>query len=131
VAMDNGIDFVAYNTAITHIYPDKSNELAGYAARIYQGKLYIGTSDGLYSVPLDLHETDLSYSKGNFSKVQGTNGQVWNLSEVNGQLLMGHHEGAFIIGNDAASPLLPGVGSWLFAPISSVYPSPHVIVGTY
>ncbi|HTJ12979.1 MAG TPA: triple tyrosine motif-containing protein [Dinghuibacter sp.] len=131
VAMDNGISFVAYNTAITYIYPDKNNELAGYAARIYQGKLYIGTSDGLYSVPLDLHETDLTFSKGAFSKVQGTNGQVWNLSEVNGRLLMGHHEGAFTINENAAVPLLPGVGSWLFAPVSSVYPSPHVIVGTY
>lgn len=131
MGLDNGIDFVAYNTAITHIFPDKNNELAGYAARIYQGKLYIGTSDGLYSVPLDFHENDLSFSKGNFSQVHGTNGQVWNLSEVNGQLLMGHHEGAFVIRDNAATPLLPGVGSWLFAPVSSVYPSPHVIVGTY
>lgn len=131
VGMDNGIDFVAYNTAITHISPDKNNEVAGYAARIYQGKLYIGTSDGLYSVPLDFRETDLGFSKGNFTQVRGTNGQVWNLSEVNGQLLMGHHEGAFVIQGDAATALLPGEGSWLFAPVSSVYPSSQTIVGTY
>jgi ligand-binding sensor domain-containing protein/DNA-binding CsgD family transcriptional regulator len=131
MGLDNGIDFVAYNSAITHIYPDKDNELAGYAARIYQGKLYIGTSDGLYSVPLDSREKDLSFSKGIFSRVKGTDGQVWNLNEVNGQLLMGHHEGAFLIRDNAAIPLLPGEGSWQFAPLSSVYPSPDVIVGTY
>jgi ligand-binding sensor domain-containing protein/DNA-binding CsgD family transcriptional regulator len=131
MGLDNGIDFVAYNNAITHIFPDQNNQVAGYAARIYQGKLFLGTSDGLYSVPLDFREKDLAFSKGNFAQVKGTNGQVWNLSEVNGQLLMGHHEGAFVIHGNAATPLLPGVGSWLFAPLSSVYPSPEVIVGTY
>lgn len=131
MGLDNGIDFVASSSAITHIYPDKNNEVAGYAARIYQGSLYIGTSDGLYSVPLDFGESDLSFSKGNFTLVRGTNGQVWNLSEVNGALLMGHHEGAFLIRGGVASPLLPGEGSWLFAPVSTVYPAPHVIVGTY
>lgn len=131
MGLDNGIDFVAYNTAITHIFPDQNNQVAGYAARIYQGKLFIGTSDGLYSVPLDFRESDLAFSKGQFTQVRGTDGQVWNLTEVNGQLLMGHHEGAFQIKGDAAYPLLPGVGSWLFAPLSSVYPSPQVIVGSY
>jgi ligand-binding sensor domain-containing protein/DNA-binding CsgD family transcriptional regulator len=131
MGLDNGIDFVASNSAITHIYPDKDNEVAGYTARIYQGKLYIGTSDGLYSVPLDFRENDLSFSKGDFTQVRGSNGQVWNLSEVNGQLLMGHHEGAFAVHDNVATALLPGIGSWLFAPLSSVYPSPQVIVGTY
>jgi hypothetical protein len=131
MGLDNGIDFIAYNTAIKHIYPDKDNEVAGYAARIFQGKLYIGTSDGLYSVPLDFSDKDLSYVKGNFTMVRNTNGQVWNLSEVNGVLLMGHHEGTFQIRDNNAIPLLPGEGSWLFEPLSSVYPSPDIIVGTY
>jgi len=131
MGLDNGIDLIAYNTAIKHIYPDKDNQVAGYAARIYQGKLYIGTSDGLYSVPLDPAEKDLSFSKGNFTPVRNTKGQVWNLSEVDGQLLMGHHEGTFLIKDNNAIPLLPGEGSWQFAPLSSIYPSTDIIVGSY
>ena len=131
MGLDNGIDFVTYNTAIHHIYPDKDNDLTGYAARVYQGKLYIGTSDGLYSVPLDPAQEDLSYSKGAFTEVPGSKGQVWNLSEVNGQLLMGHHEGAFWVTGGIARPLLPGTGSWLFQPLSPVYPSSEILVGTY
>ena len=131
MGLDNGIDFVSYNAAIKHIYPDKNNELAGYAARIFQGKLYIGTSDGLYSVPLDMTNKDLSYVKGDFTMVHNSKGQVWNLSEVNGSLLMGHHEGTFVIRDNTALPLLPEEGSWLFDPLTSVYPSPEIIVGTY
>jgi DNA-binding CsgD family transcriptional regulator len=131
MGLDNGIDFVAYHSALTHIFPDKNNELTGYAAKIFQGKLYLGTSDGLYSVPLDPTEKDLSFSKGNFTRVDGSDGQVWNLTKVNEQLLMGHHEGVFLVQGNKATPLFPGEGSWQFAPLSSVYPSPNVIIGTY
>ncbi|HEY0273983.1 MAG TPA: two-component regulator propeller domain-containing protein, partial [Chitinophaga sp.] len=52
LGLDNGIGFMAYNNAIKHIYPEKLNEGAGYSAIIFNHNLYIGTSNGLYTVPV-------------------------------------------------------------------------------
>jgi ligand-binding sensor domain-containing protein/DNA-binding CsgD family transcriptional regulator len=130
LGLDNGIDFIAYNNAVKHIYPDYLNEGSGYASRIFNNELYIGTSNGLYKTPL-YDEKDLSYVKGVFTPVNNTKGQVWNLSEVNGKLLMGHHDGAFVIENNTAKPIDNSSGFWTFLPYFNVLPSSIMIAGTY
>lgn len=130
LGLDNGIDFIAYNNAIKHIYPDYFNEGSGYAASIFRNQLYIGTSNGLYKTPL-YDEPDLSYIKGSFTLVNNTSGQVWNLSEVNGKLLMGHHDGAFVIEDNTAKPIDNSSGFWTFLPYYNVLPSSIMIAGTY
>ena len=130
LGLDNGIDYIAYNNAIKHIYPEYMNEGSGYASYIYNNELYIGTSNGLYKVPL-YRATDLSYIKGTFELVNNTKGQVWNLSEVNGKLLMGHHDGGFVIQNNTATPIDNSSGFWTFQPYSNVLPSSIMVTGTY
>lgn len=130
LSLDNGIDFIAYNNAIKHIYPDYLNEGSGYAAIIYNNELYIGTSNGLYKTAL-YDEKDLSYVKGSFIPVNNTKGQVWNLSEVNGKLMMGHHDGAFVIENNTANAIDNTTGFWAFLPYYNVLPSSLMIGGTY
>ncbi|HEY0680503.1 MAG TPA: triple tyrosine motif-containing protein [Chitinophagaceae bacterium] len=131
LGLDNGIDFIAYNNAVKHIYPDYLNEGSGYAAVIHENELYIGTSVGLYKVPLSNEPQDLSYVKGIFKPVQQTRGQVWNLSQVNGKLLMGHHDGAFLIEQDKAISIDPTSGFWTFQPYYNVLPSSLMVTGTY
>ncbi|MFN2440881.1 MAG: hypothetical protein ABR503_16875 [Chitinophagaceae bacterium] len=90
--------------AVKHIYPDYPNEGSGYAANIFNDHIFLGTSNGLYKTTF-YKEKDISYVKGVFDLVNNTRGQVWNLSEVNGKLLMGHHDGAFVIENNFAKPV--------------------------
>lgn len=162
LALDNGIDMIRYNTAIKQIHPDKHHYLSTYAAKVFDNKLYIGTSDGLFVTPLafggksnaagaaatrrnasmpahaasggkaagnpndgqsssfgtgqSIPITDLSFLENHFHKVEQTGGQVWSLAVSKGQLLMGHHEGAFRIGENMAEPLLKGTGCWRFLP---------------
>jgi len=130
LGLDNGIDFIAYNSAIKNINPEKDNEGAGYSSIIHDNRLYVATTNGLYSVPLYAKE-DLSFVKGNFEPVANARGQVWNLSEVNGQLLMGHHEGAYIINQNKATLLDNTAGFWTFLPFSSILPAGMMAAGTY
>lgn len=118
LGLDNGIDFIAYNNSIKEITPDKQNKGAGYTAIIYDNKLFIGTSNGLYYLPIDASK-NISLIKGNFLPVANSQGQVWNLAEVNGQLLMGHHEGSFIINNNTAKPFDKSSGFWNFFSLST------------
>ncbi len=130
LALDNGIDFIAYNSAIKNIFPDKQNEGAGYSAIIHNNNFYVATTNGLYYVPLYKTE-DLSFVKGDFYPVEHTTGQVWNVSEVNGKLLAGHHEGAFIVEGNKARNIDNSSGYWSFLPYSAIQPSRIMVAGTY
>lgn len=129
LGLDNGIDMVSYSNPVKRVAP-YGQDGAGYAALIFDKKLYIGTSGGLFSTPL-VPEPDLSFSKCYFSEVTNTTGQTWGLAEVNGHLLLGHHEGPFEIRNNTAIPLLPMQGFWNFIPLSAVSPSPMMVSGHY
>jgi ligand-binding sensor domain-containing protein/DNA-binding CsgD family transcriptional regulator len=129
LGLDNGIDFIAYNSAIKHISP-YSQDGSGYTAIIHNNQLYVGTSSGLFSVALQ-QLSDLSFSKGDFLPVNNTTGQTWGISVINNQLLLGHHEGAFVIQNNTAIPLVPNPGFWNFVPLSDVYPAARLVAGNY
>lgn len=128
--LNNGISLIAYNAAIKFIKPSRTNELAGYSSRIFENSLYIGSSDGAYTVPISPESKDLSFSKGEFSLIGHSSGQVWRLDEINQQLLMGHNDGDFVIRNREAIPI-DSKASWMFLPLSSVFPSKNVLAGTY
>ena len=129
--LDNGISFIAYNSAIKYIKPGKPDELSGYSARVFDNHLYVATSDGVYTAPLSNVAKDLSFSKGNFLKLKNSAGQSWRLDEVNHQLLMGHHTGSFWIRNNELVQLTNNSGAWIFLPSSAVFPASNILVGTY
>ncbi|MCX6208232.1 MAG: triple tyrosine motif-containing protein [Bacteroidetes bacterium] len=129
LGLDNGIDLIAYNSAIKKVNP-LLQDGSGYASIVYNSNLYMGTSNGLYSIPLQKNK-DLSFSKGNFSLINNTKGQVWGLSVINNQLLLGHHEGAFTITNNTAVPINTDKGTWNFEPMSNTFPTPSIITGNY
>src|SRR5690606_10214666 len=53
LALDDGIDFIAVNSAVKYIQPNKTNPTSSYAIRLFDQHLYIGTSNGLYTTPVD------------------------------------------------------------------------------
>ncbi|NII27883.1 transcriptional regulator [Pseudoflavitalea sp. X16] len=130
LALDNGIDFIRYNTFIKQIYPGKKNLLTTYAAQVFDNQLFVGTSDGLYSTPL-CRNTDFSFSKNHFRQVSNSKGQVWNLSVINNRLLMGHHEGTFLVSGNIATKLTTEKGCWLYKPFNTSSSPYNVLIGAY
>lgn len=131
LGLDDGIDFIAYNSPVKQIFPDRNKQVTGYACRIFNGNLYIGTSNGLFYSPLSPGVKDFSYSKNSFREVNNTKGQVWSLNEINQQLFLGHEDGAFLVKQQKAETIYSNIGTWLFEAISALYPSPGIISGTY
>ncbi len=128
LGLNNGIDMVAYNSAIKQISPAQQDG-SGYTSIISNQQLYIGTSNGLFSVPLQ-NLPDLSFSKGEFKPVSNTKGQNWALAEINNQLLLGHHEGAFVIKDNKAVPISAEPGFWNFVALGS-NASAGMLAGNY
>jgi len=131
LALDDGIAYVAINSAIKNISPDRNKQITSYAFRKINQNIYIGTSNGLYTSKLIPNLTDLSMSTSAFEEVKGTKGQVWGLDEINNQLLMAHEDGAFIISGNVAKPVYALPGTWMFQPIQSVFPAQNILAGTY
>ena len=119
MGLDDGIDLVAYNNAIKHIYPEKLNEGLGYTSIIFGKELFVGTSNGLYSIPIDDRE-DLAFCGGSLCLYRAPRARPLGLYEVNGRLLLGHHDGAYEIKNDRLSPIDMRVSYWMFLPFSNV-----------
>jgi len=129
LGLDNGIDFIAYNSAIKNINPLLGNG-SGYTAAIFNNHFFAGTTNGLYSVPLQAM-TDLSFSKGVFKAVDNAKGQTWGLAVINNQLLVGKHEGAFVIKNNKAESITSKPGFWNFVAMSNTFPAQQMVAGNY
>ncbi len=129
LGLDNGIDLITYNSAIKQIKP-LLQDGSGYTAIVYENRLFAGTTNGLFSVALQ-QTKDLSFSIGNFSLVTNTKGQTWSLAEINNQLLLGKHEGAFVIKDNTAKFISTNPGFWNFVPMSDIFPTSQIVSGNY
>src|SRR5260221_1694912 len=112
LGLENGIAIIHYNTSVKQIRPVRDNQLLCNAMRVYDQRLYIGTSNGLYSVGLEPSMKDISTMKGNLSQVENTKGRVWSLAELEGKLLIGHQDGAYVVKGNKAMPILTRQGGW-------------------
>ncbi len=118
--LDRGIDFIARSNPFRYLYPDGSYRGTGYAALQLQEGWLLGTNSGLYESGL---------SGRDFRSIPGTEGQVWSLEQIRGQVLLSHHEGLFQrLANGTFRKISPGTGSWK---IMAVPGTDYLIEGTY
>ncbi len=130
LGLENGIDFIAFNNAVRHINPESIGEGTGYAAVVHQNTLYFGLSNGVFRLPLKPIE-DLSYSTGSFSLLPKTAGQIWGMSVVNDEVLIGSHEGALRATEKGAEQVSTLAGFWNFLPVENRFPSQTIMGGNY
>jgi ligand-binding sensor domain-containing protein/DNA-binding CsgD family transcriptional regulator len=128
LGQENGLDFINYSTSIKHIYPSRENHVQGNAVAILGNRLYIGSSNSLYSVVLNPQQNDMSTGTGLFTEIENTRGAVLSLTQVNNSLLAGHQDGVMNIVNNQAKLITNGPGAWV---LKAFTPSADVIAGTY
>ena len=121
LGLDNGITIINNDSPFS-IYSDNNGDLGTvYATKLFNDKLYVGTNQGLYYK--DYNESD------SFKLIEGTNGQVWSLIEIDNTLFCGHNNGTFIVSNGSAKKISKTSGSWTFRKISD--DSSDVLEGSY
>lgn len=125
LGLDSGIDAVILPSPFTSVIPDKELQGTGYSASICDNKLYLGVSNGVYAA----HWTSYYDPDNNaiFEKIKSTDGQIWALQTVGNELLIGHHEGAFLLSKGNVINLTTESGAWTFVSLSSSY----LLGGTY
>ncbi len=107
VALNNGIDYLELSLPLSLINDEVGLEGTGYVAQIYKGIVYLGTNNGLFK-----RSNDSRISR--YELVPGSEGQVYNLSIVDGMLIINHHFGAYILQDDSLVQFY-NIGSWKFS----------------
>jgi len=107
LGLDIGISFINLSTQFT-VYNDTKGTIGTvYSSLVYNDYLFLGTNQGLF---YKLRESD-----ENFMFVEGTNGQVWSLKEIDGLLFCGHDSGTFVIKNNEIQQTISDLpGTWDF-----------------
>ena len=118
LGLDNGMDYVLVSAPFRRLIPDGSLEGTAYAVQVINDKIYFGTSNGLYESAWQTYFNPFE-KRQRFRVVPQMNGQVWGLNEVQGALMVSHHEGAFRLEGGLPRRLSPGMGYWMFLPLSS------------
>ncbi|WP_142785513.1 helix-turn-helix and ligand-binding sensor domain-containing protein [Changchengzhania lutea] len=104
VGLDNGVALIDLNYNQV-LYNDNSGELgAVYDIINYKNVLYIGSNTGLFY----LNEGD---DKLKF--INNSQGQVWSLKEINGELFCGHNNGTYLVQNKKLKKISNSTGGWV------------------
>jgi len=119
---DNGLTIVELSMPFSYINEDLQLPGSGYDAFSSGDELFLATNNGLFKGVL----SDPSIK---FQNISNSSGQAYSVSEFNGKILLGHHNGSFEISGTTAKEITSGVGSWTF--LKSSPNSDKLIGGTY
>lgn len=124
LGLDRGVDLIGLNDPLVY-YPDREGKLGTvYAAATFQGRLYVGTNQGLFARSWPLVPGE------NFQLIPGSQGQVLQLLVSRGQLLCGHNEGTFVlVAGERLRRISTVTGGWHLAAIPG-HPD-RLLQGTY
>lgn len=126
LGLDNGIDYVETNSPFSLVYSVAGIKVTGYTSIVHQGRLYLGTNQGLFSRPWS-EETLLNEAP--FTAIQNSIGQIWSLNRLGEQVIVGQHKGAAMLEDGKVKPFSDLAGAWKFLPLSN---NPgYAIEGTY
>lgn len=104
VGLQNGINCVNINSPIS-IFDDGDGKIGEvHASIIFNNDLYMGTNQGLYYKEIN--------TNNEFEIIDGTQGQVWSLEEIDNTLFCGHDYGTFVINNYRAEKIKNTRGTW-------------------
>ncbi|MBK8504839.1 MAG: hypothetical protein IPL46_23080 [Saprospiraceae bacterium] len=124
VGMDDGIDLIDLNSAIT-FYRDNSGQIGTlFDAIEFQDRLFIGTNQGLFVKTLSSKDNN-----NEFRLLAGTQGQVLDLQLIDGTLFCGHNNGTFIISESHVAQISKITGGWYMLPIEGR--NDELVQGTY
>ena len=104
LGLDNGISSVNFKSSIKKFTDKKGNLGTVYTSAIYKGNLYLGTNQGLF--------VKRNNSDQDFSLIEGTQGQVWFLEEIDNKLFCGHDLGTLIIEDNKIVNRINKQGTW-------------------
>lgn len=111
LALNNGINCINVDSPFNIFNDEKGKIGTVYASAVFNNNLYLGSNQGLFVKPLN-EEKDFKF-------IEGTQGAVWSLNEIDNQLFCGHDSGTFIVNKKAVTKIANIPGTWNILPINN------------
>ncbi|MBV6428963.1 MAG: hypothetical protein KIPDCIKN_03500 [Haliscomenobacter sp.] len=126
LGMDYGISALHIHSGTTYFFDFKGAFGTASSALLKDGVFYLGTNQGLYQAAWERldNQTDEDFP---FSLVKGSEGQVWSLTEIGGNLFCGHDRGLFTVGETGFRQVHDEPGVWTAVPFLEDY----LLTGNY
>lgn len=122
--LDDGANYLKPFSPVA-FYENSSGDLGTiYTVIRDRDHLFLGTNHGLFATDID--NGDGSYRFSDLRIIPGTQGQVWKLSQYDGQILCGHNDGTFLVDGLDAVRISDVTGGWSVRPYGE-----YLIQGTY
>ena len=103
LGMDNGISTIDLNSP-NYFYNDGTGKLgAVYDVIRFNSSIYIGSNTGLYKVD----------KQDKIEFIEGSQGQVWSLQEIEGDLLCCHNTGTYQVKEDKMEYIPNTIGAYI------------------
>lgn len=109
-SMDYGLSKIHIQDDFSYFFDNTGNFGSATSALLWQNKFYLGTNQGLYIT--DWQNLNDSQPLDQFKIIPGSEGQVWSLENIEGELLMGHDQGLFKINGGKLEKLDDHHGVW-------------------
>ena len=119
---NNGVSIVELSMPFSYINEDLGLPGSGYDAYSSGDELFLVTNNGLF-------QGKISGPGNKFQYISNTAGQAYYINELNGNILLGHHNGSFEISSNSAVELNNGTGTWTY--LNSPTNAKIMIAGTY
>lgn len=124
--LDNGIDRIELNSPLSFFF-DKTGAFGTvYSSIIFKNRIYLGTNQGLFSSVWDpLMQRQIF----DFKLISNSQGQVWDLTTIDGELFCGHNSGTFKVKGTTIDKISSVSGGWTVKKLN-LQPD-KLIQGTY
>ena len=123
---DNGIDYIEINSPLS-VLSYEHGISAGYAAKLFNDMLYIGTNQGVFFKKWEAFLSAETNEK--FELIEATRGQVWTLQVIDDHLFCGSNTGTFLISGTEAEKISDVPGGWTYLKLPQY--DDKIIAGTY
>ena len=111
LGLDMGLTYVMLESSYGNLLGANNTIGTGYTSAISGNQLYMGTNQGLFAIPFPLQNSILPPKA---QTVEGVVGQIWSLQNIDGTLLCGANDGAYIVGAGTVRRIDGLVGTWGF-----------------
>ncbi len=127
LGLDNGIDQIPIHSPASSLLSGVDIG-SGYSSVYFEDRIFLGTNQGLYSIP-DFRIFSGLIDESSIISINELAGQVWSLHVAGDYLLVGHNFGTFSVRGGNVKKISETRGGWNFEPVPG---HPNLILqGTY